>query len=400
MVLNARSRRGDGGRSGYIRAPHGNSDASNLAVRAQFRIAALTAAVALSACSKPAEAPAHSEAASRASAIGGASGRFVGSEACRACHASEYAAWSGSRHHLTLRPWTTAEPLRLASSSIAAPYRLRADGSAAGPDASGKEISGTVAFLIGGRHREDAVVRLDDGRLQVFPIAFDNDRRAPFEPLKEISGGTRPPVDVVDFWTRAGRNADIACYGCHATGHTLTVVGRSSSGLALPSSKWVEPGVGCEGCHGPGGPHVDAAKAGTPGKDTVKMPRGTGSAVTDACAACHGLRDVLPSPFETSPAHRYGEPVTSAAEPLLSVGSNAEFREPFFADLRPATYQQEAIALSQSGCATKGGMTCGACHDVHSGELVPALRAGRRRRFDLRAVPPEHRGSGREAHAP
>jgi predicted CXXCH cytochrome family protein len=106
------------------------------------------------------------------------------------------------------------------------------------------------------------------------------------------------------------------------------------------------------------------------------MPRGGGRSTVDACAACHGLRDTLPSPFGAVPAHRYGEPMFVAADPLLAVSSNAEFRVPFFADLRPATYQQEAIAFSQSGCARKGGMTCGACHDVHSG--APAAELGAR----------------------
>ena len=105
------------------------------------------------------------------------------------------------------------------------------------------------------------------------------------------------------------------------------------------------------------------------------MGRGDARAMVDACAACHGLRDVLPSPFGTTPAHRYGESIYAAAEPILSVGSNSEFRDPLFADLRPATYQQEAIAFSQSGCARLGGMTCSACHDVHAGSMQPAVTA-------------------------
>jgi predicted CXXCH cytochrome family protein len=105
------------------------------------------------------------------------------------------------------------------------------------------------------------------------------------------------------------------------------------------------------------------------------MARGGGRDTVDACAACHGLRDVLPSPFSAAPAHRYGESVVVAADPLLSVGANSEFRDPFFADLRPATYQQEAAAFSQSGCARNGGLTCTACHDVHSGSPTAGLSA-------------------------
>ena len=305
--------------------------------------------------------------------VGGPSGRFVGSEACRECHASEYDAWAGSRHRATLRPWKKGQPLRLASTTVPAPYRVDPDGSVLGPGTDGNEVHGIVAFLMGGRHREDLLVRLEDGRLQVFPIALDADRGSAFEPLRELAGGTPPPPDVVQFWTRVGRNADLACYGCHATGQTLEIAGRSPAGLTLPGSKWVEPGVGCEACHGPGGPHIDAAKAGPPGRETVRMPRGGGLETIDACAACHGLREVLPSPFNAVPAHRYGESLVVAAEPILSSGTNSEFRDPFFADLRPATYQQEAVAFSQSGCARKGGMTCAACHDVHSGSLSVAI---------------------------
>ncbi len=301
-------------------------------------------------------------------AVGSASGRFVGSEACRSCHASEYDAWAKSRHRSTLRAATDSPAPRILGAKLQAPYSAAADGTITGPGTDGKPVKGRAAFVIGGHRREDLLVRLDDGRIQVFPVSFDVDRGDTFEPLREIGGGA-PPADVVEFWTRVGRNADVACYGCHATGQTVEVAARSPSGLVLPASKWVEPGVGCEGCHGPGGPHIDAAKAGSPAKGPILLGASAKGAATDACAACHGLREVLPSPFSDAPAHRYGQSITVAAEPVLSMGSNAEFREPYFADLRPSTYQQEAIAFGQSGCARKGGMTCAACHDVHSGEL-------------------------------
>jgi len=210
--------------------------------------------------------------------------------------------------------------------------------------------------------------------MQVFPWSYDLDRKAAFEPLAALAGGTSPPPDVVDFWTRAGRNASLSCYGCHATAQTLVRAGASAEGVTIPASRWIEPGVGCEACHGPGGPHREAVRAKRPIAGTVRMPRGDAGTV-DACAACHGLRDVLPSPFSDAPAHHYGSPPYEAGDPLLSVSSNFEFHEPMFGDLRPATFQQEGVAFSQSGCARRGGMTCAACHDVHSGAPTPALAA-------------------------
>jgi len=308
-------------------------------------------------------------------AIGSPAGRFVGSEACRSCHAAEFAAWAASGHTQALRPFRPGSSLRVAGSESGA-FRLAADGTASGPGTDGKTVTGKVEYLVGGRRREDLLVRLPDGRLQVFPVSYDAGKKQPFRPLVELAGGHEPPPDTVEFWTRAGRNADLACYGCHATGQVLTVAGRSASGLALPASRFVEAGVGCEACHGPGGPHVDAARAKAPSASLVKLPRGVaGSVAVATCAACHALRDVLPSPFSSAPAHRDGEPLTAAADPLLSIPSNLEFRDPFFEDLRPATFQQEAVAFGQNSCASKGGMSCSACHDPHAGGTVPALAA-------------------------
>lgn len=305
--------------------------------------------------------------------VGGPGGHFVGSDACRDCHAAEFAGWTGSRHKSTLRPWKGGDPLPLFQAKLEAPYYLSPDGTVEGPSSGAGAAHGRIAYRFGGRHREELAVRLDDGRLQLFPIAYDVDRHASFEPLRELAGGASPPPDTVDFWTRVGRNVDLACYGCHATGQVVVSEGVSPEGLVLPGSRWIEPGVGCEACHGPGGAHVEAARAGHAATVRTALAGAAPAAIVDACAACHGLREILPSPFSADPAHRDGAPLYQAADPLLSVGSNFEFREPFFGDLRPATYQQEAIAFSQSGCARKGGLTCSRCHDPHSGSPTSAV---------------------------
>ncbi len=70
------------------------------------------------------------------------------------------------------------------------------------------------------------------------------------------------------------------CFGCHSTG--------GSSGGKLTLEK-VVPGIGCEGCHGPGGPHVTAIQSGSPGGKLVFNPaRLSGDELTqDFCASCH-----------------------------------------------------------------------------------------------------------------
>ena len=372
------ARASNGAERRYIPGPMPLGAGSKSSVRLRDRLLLLVALFVIvpAGCGRADTPPGSSGSAASGAAtapVGGPAGRFVGSDVCRECHAAEFAGWSVSRHHSTLRPWKSGDPLPLAQTKVDAPYHVGADGAVEGPSTEPGVARGRVVYRFGGRHREELAVRLDDGRLQLYPIAYDVDRSASFEPLRELAGGASPPPDTVDFWTRVGRNVDLACYGCHATGQVVVAEGVSPEGLVLPGSRWSEPGVGCEACHGPGGPHVEAARAGHAATARTALSGATPAAVVDACAACHGLREILPSPFSADPAHRDGAPLYQAADPLLSVGSNFEFREPFFGDLRPATYQQEAVAFSQSGCARKGGLTCARCHDPHSGAPTAAV---------------------------
>jgi hypothetical protein len=298
-------------------------------------------------------------------------GRFLGSAACQPCHEPAYRAWEASRHHATLRPLgrgSAAVPL-VAGQSLGSGFSVDSGGTVRGPGADGKEVVAQAAYLVGGRHREDLLARLPDGTLQVFPYSYDLDRKQAFEPLRELAG-VSPPPDTVDFWTRFGRSGDLTCYGCHATGAILTVAGATSAGNAVPRSRWAEAGVGCEACHGPGSAHVASAqKKEAPPVAPPWTGKGDAASLVGACAACHGLREPLRSPFASSPAAGYGAPLWESAEPVLSFRPNAEFRQPLFTDLRPATYQQEATALGQSRCVREGRLTCSHCHDAHGGAI-------------------------------
>jgi predicted CXXCH cytochrome family protein len=205
---------------------------------------------------------------------------------------------------------------------------------------------------------------MDDGRLQVFPWSWDVQRREAFEPYHELTGKS-PAGDSFDHWTAFGRNADLLCYGCHATGHRVANGGASVE-TAVPRSSWSEAGVGCEACHGPCGPHVDSARRGD------AKPAPPPHDPRRSCDGCHALRELLASPFGAEPAHRYGAPLATFGDPVPRVPADFEHRQATFGDFRPATFGQEAAALEQSGCARKGGLTCAACHDPHGGGLTPA----------------------------
>ncbi|HEX6852895.1 MAG TPA: tetratricopeptide repeat protein [Candidatus Polarisedimenticolaceae bacterium] len=304
-----------------------------------------------------------------AAPVGTATGRFVGSAACLDCHAEEHRRWAVSPHAAALRPVGGDVVPKLAGAALGEGASVASDGTVIGPGANGGPLLGRAAYVAGGRRREDLWVRLDDGRLQVFPWSWDVARKEPFQPYREGTG--RPaPADSLDHWSRFGRNADLICYGCHATGHRIAN-GSSSVEAAIPRSTWVEAGVGCEACHGPAGPHVDAARGG--GGKPVPPPHDP----RRSCDGCHALREVLASPFGAEPAHRYGAPLATFGDPLPRVPADFEHRQATFADFRPATFGQQAAAFEQSGCARKGGLTCAACHDSHGGGLTPVASDAR-----------------------
>lgn len=310
--------------------------------------------------------------------VGSIEGRFVGSASCEPCHRDIYRDWERSRHHATLRPWSSATPRPLVGLPLPEGFEVHASGRVRAPGLDGAPVEAEAVYVVGGRHRQQIWVRLGDGRLQVFPLAHDRDRDRPLDVLAALHGGSRPEPDSTDFWMRLGRNADTICYGCHATGAVVRIAGATPAGNAVPRSAWREAGVGCEACHGPSSLHADAARRGVPTEArTPGFGRTSPADRIGACASCHALRDLLSSPFATSPAHPYGKALWERADPAAAVPANAEFRDPLFPDLRPATYKQEAAALAQSLCATAGGLHCSHCHDPHSAEIQPEARGDR-----------------------
>jgi hypothetical protein len=79
---------------------------------------------------------------------------------------------------------------------------------------------------------------------------------------------------------RLSKSETLSCFGCHSTG--------AVSGSNLHIDK-LTLGVRCEACHGPGGAHVTAGKAGEPNAKLIFNPARLGGdeLTQDFCAACH-----------------------------------------------------------------------------------------------------------------
>ena len=79
---------------------------------------------------------------------------------------------------------------------------------------------------------------------------------------------------------RLGETETGNCFACHSTG--------GMRGGKINFEKMV-PGIRCEGCHGPAGPHVDATRQGESGRRLVFNPASLGGdeLSQEFCAACH-----------------------------------------------------------------------------------------------------------------
>jgi hypothetical protein len=79
---------------------------------------------------------------------------------------------------------------------------------------------------------------------------------------------------------RLGETETGNCFACHSTAGVRA--GKVDFGKMIP-------GIHCEGCHGPGGPHADATRQGESGRSLIFNPAGLGGdeLSQEFCASCH-----------------------------------------------------------------------------------------------------------------
>ncbi|MCB1699520.1 MAG: tetratricopeptide repeat protein [Halioglobus sp.] len=250
----------------------------------------------------------------------GASHAFTGSEACKSCHATEFANWEGSHHDLAMQLPTADTVLGDFNDATFTyngtttrffregdEFKVRTDGE------DGKLADFTVKYVFGVYPLQQYLLPLSRGRLQALSIAWDA------RPAAE--GGQRwyhlYPDDVIDFkdplhWTGPYQNWNSRCAECHSTDLEKNYNAADHSF----ATTFEEINVGCEACHGPGEKHLELAAANklkgaaNGGFPTALAQRGEwawteGEAIArrstpldsraqvDSCGRCHSRRGTL-----------------------------------------------------------------------------------------------------------
>jgi formate-dependent nitrite reductase cytochrome c552 subunit len=246
---------------------------------------------------------------------------FVGSETCKKCHERTYLEWKTSLHSRMMRD-AKLEPLVIIGDFRNPPGNVA------------NFTKEEIAYTLGSQWKQQ-YLKKEGQDLIVLPAQYN------FFTGEWIPYHADKPEK---------RNWFMECAGCHATG------------VAPEKKTFVEMGIACEACHGPGSNHVEAV----PGYEIptiIQASRLTPALAAQICGSCHtGGRDKT---------GKYAYPVEY--QTYKGVGNIRLYFNEFNKQDNPELFwpsgesrhsNQQYLDWKKSEHA-KVGVTCITCHDVH-----------------------------------
>ncbi len=232
---------------------------------------------------------------------------------------------------------------------------------------TGKPQEHRVDYTLGNRRIQHYLTKLADGKVVVLPPSWDIQRKEWFHNL-DIDDPEEAPGVQVQVWNKS-------CFSCHVSQQEKNF----DPATGLYKTSWLDFGINCERCHGPGGKHVarySAPKTAAGAEDIVVQTRLNAARNTMVCAQCHSFRDIYALGY-TAGADYY-----DYFFPVLEYGLDDAADPAYWADGRTRRFSNDAFGLWQSECFLKGGATCLTCHAVphdtdinHNAQLRPDANA-------------------------
>lgn len=303
---------------------------------------------------------------------------LVGSAACASCHQAASALWQQSHHRHAMDVAdrqsvrgdfnnATFEYFGARSRFFTQQGRYFVETD----NARGELQVFPIAYTFGIDPLQQYLVQFPDGRLQALGIAWDT---RPAEQGGQrwfhLYPDRRVAHDDALHWTGAFQNANSRCAACHTTGYEKGY----QQAQDRYETRWAEPHVGCEACHGPGSRHMEWAKGESSLSDKGLVTRigatwvpATGArplppqadapmgGQLEVCAGCHARRTELGSPDIAASFHdnhALGALVDGLYFP------DGQIRDEVF----------EAGSFLQSRMH-QNHVTCSNCHEPHGGGL-------------------------------
>lgn len=209
---------------------------------------------------------------------------FIGDQACGECHKKHFASYGKSAMAEAMEPVAGSKVLsqnpQLTMRVGPYTYEIKRNGKQSIYSVTdGKDtISFPIVYAFGQGRMGQTYVLERDGKFFESLVSFYNESKS----LDFTIGAPRSePKSLADAVGRLlSANEVSSCFSCHATG--------AVSGSQLRLENFTH-GVHCEACHGPGGPHVAAVKAGeSPAQSIYNPGLLSGDELTQQfCASCH-----------------------------------------------------------------------------------------------------------------
>ena len=180
---------------------------------------------------------------------------FVGRDACKECHADLHESYMGTGHAWALMKIADGVAPEFPESKVSEP-----------PEGYTWD---DIRYVIGGYGWMARFVD-NEGKLITGSEGATTQYNLANKTLKTDAG-----------WVayHAGEDLAFDCASCHTTGY---IPEGNQDGVAGLVGTWVEDGVGCENCHGPGGNHVN-----NPYLVPMQVVRDS-----ELCGACHSRTEV------------------------------------------------------------------------------------------------------------
>jgi formate-dependent nitrite reductase cytochrome c552 subunit len=317
---------------------------------------------------------------------------YVGSEACRACHAHEHQTWHDSYHR---------KMTQIASKdSVLGDFddvNLLADGEEYHLDRDGDQfwVEQPDPFAQAGstpkRVRSRIVVTTGSHNMQAYWFETGHTRNLGLLPftwhVEDQKWQTRRSAFVgpaSDPHTTRMGNWNIICLKCHST-HARPRILTEGENEGAAFTRIAEFGISCESCHGPAAEHIAANQnparrymqrlSGEPDPTIVNPARLDPMLSTQVCGSCHSdleydfneqrLQEWLKNGFR----YRPGDDLRKHYRPDFSG------EDQFWSDGLIRVAGREYNALLKSDCHEEGGMSCLTCHAMHQANDDPRPRA-------------------------
>jgi len=272
--------------------------------------------------------------------------QYVGSQVCATCHLEHYDAWKKTLHSRML------QDVEQNADAFVVDFdhqRIRGDFAELGDKLKvpAGEIflppAEDIKYTIGSQWKQRYLFE-KDGDLYISPAQYNVDSDK-FVNYHEHDWDKRP-------WM-------VKCGGCHATG------------VDLERKTFVEPGVGCEACHGKGSWHAALPRAAVYEKrETIVNPAKLTMGVSvQICGSCHNRGKSTQHKGAGWPVgYEPGKALTTFYRSTSFEGGDVKH---VYANEFAKGHHQQYIDWQQSKHA-KEGVTCTSCHYTHNLGATPA----------------------------